>query len=50
MQVEDVRQSIGKEAGVSGWVEVTQEMIGAFGKSRFGQSLFIPDAGKVDRW
>ncbi len=28
----------------------TQEMIGAFGKSRFGQSLFIPDAGKVDRW
>ena len=28
----------------------TQAVIGQFGKSRFGQSLFIPDAGKVDRW
>ena len=28
----------------------TQAVIGQFGKSRFGQSLFIPDAGKMDRW
>jgi tungstate transport system substrate-binding protein len=27
----------------------TQALIGAFGKARFGQSLFIPDAGKPDR-
>jgi len=28
----------------------TQRMIGAFGVSRFGQPLFVPDAGKPDRW
>src|SRR5919197_6261909 len=28
----------------------TQAAIGAFGKAKFGQSLFIPDAGKPDRW
>jgi len=28
----------------------TQALIGEFGKSRFGQSLFLPDAGKPDRW
>ncbi len=28
----------------------TQHLIGAFGMSRFGQSLFVPDAGKPDRW
>ena len=28
----------------------TQRLIGAFGTSRFGQSLFVPDAGKPDRW
>jgi tungstate transport system substrate-binding protein len=28
----------------------TQRRIGEFGRSRFGQSLFVPDAGKVDRW
>ncbi len=28
----------------------TQVLIGEFGKSRFGQSLFVPDAGKPDRW
>ena len=28
----------------------TQARIGAFGKSRFGQSLFVPDAGKPDGW
>ena len=27
-----------------------QTLIGQFGKSRFGQSLFVPDAGKPDRW
>lgn len=30
MQVEEVRQSIGKEAGVSGWFSVTQQMIDEF--------------------
>jgi tungstate transport system substrate-binding protein len=28
----------------------TQALIGEFGKSRFGRSLFVPDAGKPDRW
>jgi len=28
----------------------TQVLIGEFGKSRFGRSLFFPDAGKPDRW
>jgi tungstate transport system substrate-binding protein len=28
----------------------TQRWIGEFGKARFGQSLFTPDAGKPDRW
>lgn len=28
----------------------TQRLIGEFGKSRFGQSLFVPDAGEPDRW
>jgi tungstate transport system substrate-binding protein len=27
-----------------------QALIGEFGKARFGQSLFVPDAGKPDRW
>ncbi|SRR5712692_1337567 len=27
-----------------------QRLIGEFGKSRFEQSLFVPDAGKVDKW
>jgi tungstate transport system substrate-binding protein len=27
-----------------------QALIAEFGKSRFGQSLFVPDAGKPDRW
>ena len=28
----------------------TQRIIGEFGKTRFGQSLFVPDAGKPDQW
>ena len=28
----------------------TQALIGDFGKAKFGQSLFIADAGKQDRW
>jgi len=28
----------------------TQQLIGRFGKARFGQGLFVPDAGKPDRW
>lgn len=28
----------------------TQALIGEFGKARFGQRLFIPDAGNADRW
>ncbi|MGH7645716.1 MAG: substrate-binding domain-containing protein, partial [Gemmatimonadales bacterium] len=27
-----------------------QAIIGEFGKARFGRSLFVPDAGKADRW
>ena len=28
----------------------TQRLIGRFRKARFGQSVFVPDAGKPDRW
>ena len=28
----------------------TQRLIGEFGRRRFRQSLFVPDAGKPDRW
>jgi tungstate transport system substrate-binding protein len=28
----------------------TQRRIGQFGRQRFGRSLFVPDAGKKDRW
>jgi len=28
----------------------TQKLIGEFGRRRFRQSLFVPDAGKVDTW
>jgi tungstate transport system substrate-binding protein len=28
----------------------TQRRIGEFGRARFGMSLFVPDAGKLDRW
>lgn len=28
----------------------TQKLIGEFGKARFGQSLFVPDAGQPDKW
>lgn len=28
----------------------TQKLIGEFGMSRFGRALFVPDAGKPDRW
>lgn len=37
---------------LSDWLvaPATQRLIGAFGTSRFGQSLFVPDAGKPDRW
>jgi len=28
----------------------TQRVIGEFGKARLGRSLFVPDAGKSDRW
>ncbi|MGH7569506.1 MAG: substrate-binding domain-containing protein, partial [Gemmatimonadales bacterium] len=28
----------------------TQRLIGEFGKVKYGQSLFVPDAGKPDRW
>jgi acyl dehydratase len=30
MQVDDVRRSIGKEAGISGWLDVTQNLIDEF--------------------
>ena len=28
----------------------TQKLIGRFGVARFGRPLFVPDAGKPDRW
>src|SRR5207253_2463472 len=49
-------QQIWKRAAGSpprdGWYVApeTQGLIAGFGKARFGQSLFVPDAGKPDRW
>ncbi len=46
------RVNVAGARALAGWLVApeTQRRIGEFGRSRFGQSLFIPDAGKPDRW
>ena len=49
MQVEDVRQSIGKEAGVSGWVVVNQDLIDQFALLTGDRQWIHVDAGRARR-
>ena len=49
MQVEDVRQSIGKEAGVSGWVEVDQSLVDQFAELTGDRQWIHVDAERARR-
>jgi acyl dehydratase len=49
MQVEDVRQSIGKEAGVSGWLEVSQDLIDQFAELTGDRQWIHVDADRARR-
>jgi acyl dehydratase len=49
MQVEDVRQSIGKEAGVSGWLEVSQDMVDRFADLTGDRQWIHVDAERARR-
>lgn len=49
MQVEDVRQSIGKEVGVGGWLAVNQELIDGFAELTGDRQWIHVDAGRARR-
>ena len=49
MQVEDVRQSIGKEVGVGGWLAVNQELIDRFAELTGDRQWIHVDAGRARR-
>jgi acyl dehydratase len=49
MQVEDVKQSIGKEAGVSGWLNVNQDLIDQFAALTGDRQWIHVDAGRANR-
>ena len=49
MQVEDVRLSIGKEAGVSGWVEVDQGLVNQFAELTGDRQWIHVDAERARR-
>jgi acyl dehydratase len=49
MQVEDVKQSIGKEAGVSGWLNVNQDLIDQFAALTGDRQWIHVDAGRARR-
>jgi acyl dehydratase len=49
MQIEDVRQSIGKEAGVSGWLQVTQDLIEQFAALTGDRQWIHVDAERARR-
>jgi acyl dehydratase len=49
MQIEDVRQSIGKEAGVSGWLQVTQDLIERFAALTGDRQWIHVDAERARR-
>jgi acyl dehydratase len=49
MQVEDVRQSIGKEAGVSGWLDVSQDLIVQFAELTGDRQWIHVDAERALR-
>jgi acyl dehydratase len=49
MQVEDVRQSIGKEVGVGSWLAVNQELIDGFAELTGDRQWIHLDAGRARR-
>src|SRR5207245_7103288 len=49
MRLEDVRQSIGKEAGVGGWLAISQEMIDRFAELTGDRQWIHVDAGRAVR-
>ena len=49
MQVEDVKQSIGKEAGVSGWMEVDQRLVNQFAELTGDRQWIHVDAERARR-
>jgi acyl dehydratase len=49
MRLEDVRQSIGKEAGVGGWLAISQEMIDRFAELTGDRQWIHVDARRAVR-
>lgn len=49
MQIEDVRNSIGKEAGVSDWMAVTQDLVDRFADLTGDRQWIHVDAGRARR-
>jgi acyl dehydratase len=49
MRIEDVQQSIGKEAGVSGWLEVSQDLIDQFAALTGDRQWIHIDAERAHR-
>jgi acyl dehydratase len=49
MRIEDVRQSIGKEAGVSGWLTVSQDLIDRFASLSGDQQWIHVDVERASR-
>ena len=49
MQIEDVRHAIGKEAGVSGWVEVDQGLVDQFAELTGDRQWIHVDAERARR-
>jgi acyl dehydratase len=49
MQIEDVKRSIGKDAGVSGWLEVNQELIDQFATLTGDRQWIHVDAERARR-
>ncbi|HEV2447029.1 MAG TPA: MaoC family dehydratase [Candidatus Sulfopaludibacter sp.] len=49
MRIEELRQSIGREAGVSGWLEITQELIDGFANLTGDRQWIHVDVGRARR-
>jgi acyl dehydratase len=49
MQLDELRQSIGKEAGVSGWIEVSQDMVNQFAGLTGDRQWIHVDADRAGR-
>jgi acyl dehydratase len=49
MRIEDIRGSLGREAGVSGWLTVTQDLIDRFADVTGDHQWIHVDAGRAQR-